>query len=99
MLEANDIPFTYREYRKQPLSVDELQQLMARLGMSPRQVLRTRDRAYGELGLRGDEDEAQLLRHMASHPTLLQRPIAVLEDKAVVGRPVERILDLVPDSN
>ena len=97
MLDAHDIPYNYREYKKQPLSVAELKQLMSRLGVSPKDVLRKRDRAFGELGLSGDEDDAHLLRAMASHPTLLQRPIGVLGERAVVGRPVERLLELTSE--
>lgn len=95
MLKEHDVPFNYREYKKDPLSLEELQQVMTRLGVSPKQVLRTRDRAFSELGLSGDESDEQLLHHMASHPTLLQRPIAMLAERAVVGRPVDRILELV----
>lgn len=58
-------------------------------------VLRRNDAAYEELGLTGKESRAVLLRHMAEHPTLLQRPIAIVGRKAVVGRPPERILALV----
>ena len=63
--------------------------------MGPAEVLRTRDRAYRELGLDGSEDDATLIAHMAAHPTLLQRPIGVLDDRAVVGRPPERLVEMV----
>lgn len=98
MLKEHDIAFEYREYKKDPLSLAELRRIMQQLGVSPKEVLRTRDRAYGELGLTGDESDEQLLEHMAAHPTLLQRPIAVHGERAVVGRPPERILELLEET-
>ncbi len=68
--------------------------LLGKLGVGPKEVLRRRDRACKELGLTGDEPDDQLIAAMASHPTLLQRPIGVVGDKAVVGRPVEALLTL-----
>lgn len=98
MLKEKHIEHTYREYRKDPLSRDELDALMQQLGMGPKDVLRKRDKAYKELGLTGQESDDALLDHMAEHPTLLQRPIAVMGDRAVVGRPVEAMLELVSDT-
>ena len=95
MLKKNDVEFGYREYRKDPLSIDELKDVLAKLGLSPRDVLRTRDRAAKKAGLTGDESDERLIELMAEHPTLLQRPIGVVGDRAVVGRPPERLLDLV----
>lgn len=95
MLEAQDVDYEYRDYRKQPLEENEIRSLLDRLGVKPREVLRTRDRAYRELGLSGEEPPEELIRHLASHPTLLQRPIGVAGDHAVIGRPPERLLDLV----
>lgn len=94
MLEANDVAYEYRDYRKQPLGKSEVRELLARLGMEPGEVLRTRDRAYRELGLTGDEPAEELIGHLAAHPTLLQRPVGVAGDRAVIGRPLERLLDL-----
>ena len=61
-----------------------------KLGVSPREILRTKDPAYEEHGLgSGRHSDAQLLGLMAQHPGLIQRPIVVKGDKAVVARPVE----------
>lgn len=95
MLDSKGIAYRYRDYRREPLSVDELRQILERLGVGAREVLRTRDRAFRELGLTGDEDDATLIAHMAGHPTLLQRPIGMHGARAVVGRPVETLLELV----
>ena len=94
MLEECQIPYRYRDYRKEPLSESELRALFSELGMRPHELLRRRDRAYRELDLTGGEDDALLIVHMAAHPTLLERPIARLDGKAVVGRPPERLLEI-----
>lgn len=94
MLKDQAIDYVYREYRRDPLSEEELREVFAALGCSPADLLRRRDKAFRELGLSGDEPDDELLKHMAEHPTLLQRPIGVFEGRAVVGRPVERLLEL-----
>lgn len=95
MLEQKKIPYRYRDYRTEPLSQTEIRRLLGLLGVKPRDVLRRRDKAFKELRLTGDEDARTLIRHMASHPTLLQRPIGIYRRKAVLGRPPETLLDLV----
>ena len=92
MLTEKGLAFEYREYTEQPLSADELTGVLAKLGCGPRDVLRGRDAKA--LGLSGDETDAQLVALMAEHPTLLQRPIGVRGNRAVLGRPVENLLDL-----
>lgn len=95
MLDAEDIPYDYRDYVRDPLDEEELRRVLERLGLGPAEVLRTQDAAYRELGLDGSEDADTLITDMIEHPTLLQRPIGVLGDRAVVGRPPERLLELV----
>ncbi len=94
MLKAHGRDYRYREYTQEPLSADELTRVVALLGVPPRALLRKRDAAYKSLGLTGDEPDAELIGHMAAHPTLLQRPIGVHGDQAVIGRPVENLLTL-----
>ena len=94
MLDERRIEYRYREYREDPLSETELRAVLERLGLGVSQVLRRNDRILKELGLDGDESEARLIALMVEHPTLLQRPIGVLGDRAVIGRPLERLLEL-----
>lgn len=93
LLQDRGVEFTYREYRKEPLSRAELEDVLGKLGLGPRDVLRARDAK--KLGLTGDETDDQLLSLMAEHPTLLQRPIGVVGERAVVGRPPEALLGLL----
>ncbi len=93
MLEARGVEFTYREYRRDPLDRAELQDVLHKMGVGPREVLRARDAK--KLELSGAETDDELLDLMARHPTLLQRPIGVVADKAVLGRPPEALLELL----
>ncbi len=86
--------YRYREYRKEPLGEDEIRDVLGKLGVPAHQVLRRRDRAFKDLGMAGTEDEDTIIRLMAEHPTLLQRPIGVRNGRAVLGRPVENLLAL-----
>ncbi len=95
MLDERGVKYRYREYRDEPLSTSEIGDLLVMLNASPRDVLRKGDRVFKELGLSGTEPDAELIRLMSRHPTLLQRPIGILDGKAVVGRPPEALLQLV----
>ena len=94
MLDEHGIDYTYRDYRSQPLSVEELRTIFSLLGVGPRDLLRRRDRAFRELNLSGDEDDETLIALMHEHPTLLERPIGVRDNRAAVGRPPENLLQL-----
>lgn len=98
MLDQEGIPYRYRDYVREPLSEEEIRRVLRLLDLGPREVLRRNDKAYREAGLDGSEDDDTLVVLMARHPTLLQRPIGVLGDRAAVGRPPERLLELVPDA-
>ena len=93
MLNEHNVDFVYREYTKEPLSVAELKQLFTQLGKSPKELLRSRD--VKRLELDPDQDDAALIAAIAEHPRLLQRPILVVGDKAVVGRPIQDMLALI----
>jgi arsenate reductase len=93
LLEEKNIAFKYREYKQDPLSRQELEDVLKKLGVGPRDVLRARD--ANKLGLHGEESDDELLDLMAENPTLLQRPIGVVGKKAALGRPPEALLELV----
>ena len=94
MLDEKGIEYRYRDYVKNPLTEAEIRDVLQRLGLRAREVLRTKDAAFQDLGLTGDEPEDRLIAEMARRPTLLQRPIGVKGERAVVGRPPERLLEL-----
>jgi len=94
LLDEKAIPYRYREYTREPLTAEEIREVLRLLGLSARDLLRTRDPAYAGLGLAAETPDEELIRAMARHPTLVQRPIGRLPGKAVLGRPPERLLEL-----
>lgn len=95
LLQEHNVPLQVVEYLKHPLSRDALQVLRTQLGCSPHEWIRKGEAAYKEAGLGPDSTETELLDAMARHPVLIERPIAVRGGRAVVGRPPERVLDLL----
>ena len=85
-----------QEYLKNPPSKDELKSLYKRAGISPREGLRTRESLVEELELlRPDVTDDEILDAMVANPILIERPIVIRGDKAVIGRPPERLLELL----
>ena len=87
---------TIVEYLKTPPSRDRMKQLLAAMGMKPREILRRSGTPYDELGL---DDPAltdeQILDALEAHPILMQRPVVVSDKGAVLCRPMERVADVV----
>ena len=85
------------EYLKTPPSRTMLRQLIARMGISVRALLREKGTPYAELGL-GDPNltEDQLLDAMMAHPILINRPIVVTSRDVKLCRPSETVLDILP---
>ncbi len=81
------------EYHVEGLREDELRELLAKAGLRPSQALRMREAGAGELAAAGDEEA--IVAAMVQRPELLQRPIVVNGDKAVLARPVERALEVL----
>lgn len=96
LLTERGVAFTERLYLEQPLDRAELGELAKRLGRSPSEWTRKKESAFGEAGLAAGSSDDELLDAMARHAILMERPILVSHDRAVVGRPPESILDLVP---
>ena len=88
------VEFETVNYIKDPLSPDELKDLLRRAGLKPHDVLRTKEPAYRELIAEKNLTDADLLKIMAAHPELIQRPIVVRGEKAVLARPVENLSKL-----
>ncbi|MBQ1782425.1 MAG: arsenate reductase (glutaredoxin) [Gammaproteobacteria bacterium] len=91
-VEPNIIP-----YLDQPPERATLEALVRLTGVaSVRELMRTKEDEYKVLNLASINDEQALLDALVAHPRLLERPIAVAGDKAVVARPPERVLELLP---
>ena len=95
LLEERGIPFEERLYLEQPLSREELAVLRRRLGRPASEWVRRGEAAWREAGLDAGADESAVLDAMAAHPILIERPIAIRGEQAVVGRPPENVLSLL----
>lgn len=96
LLEARGLAPTIVRYLETPPSAAELRELLGKLGISPRQLLRSGEDEYKALGLADASlSDEQLISAMASHPKLIERPILIAGDRAVVGRPPEKVLELL----
>ena len=85
------------EYLKSPPDRANLESLLARMGMKPRQLLREKGTPYGQLVLADEHlSDAQLLDAMMSHPILINRPIVVTPWGVKLCRPAETLLDILP---
>ncbi|HXH03082.1 MAG TPA: arsenate reductase (glutaredoxin) [Candidatus Competibacteraceae bacterium] len=84
------------DYLGHPPSEAEIGQLLALLGLEPRQLMRSHEPEYAAAGL-GDPslDRAALIRALHQYPKLIERPIFVANGKAVIGRPPERVLEIL----
>ena len=90
-LEEKGIEHEVVRYLDTPPTAEGLTDVLAKLGMKPRELMRTKEAIYRELKLKDVSDDAALIAAMAEHPKLIERPVVIREEKAVVARPVERI--------
>ncbi len=84
------------EYLKTPPSKQELKDILSMLGLSPRQLMRTHEAEYKDNGLDDEKlSDDQLIDAMVSHPKLIERPIVISNGKAAIGRPPEKVLEIL----
>jgi arsenate reductase (glutaredoxin) len=90
------VDFSKVNYYIEPLSKKKLTELLAKMKLKPRDILRKSEPIYRELGLSKDEfSDAQLISVLVKHPDLMQRPIVERGNKAVLGRPTENVNELL----
>ena len=96
LLRESGIPFEKVNYYVQPLSKKKLTELLRKMNMKPRELLRKGEAPYKELGLAEDKfSDSELIAIMVEHPDLIQRPIVERGSKAVLGRPTENVKELL----
>lgn len=96
LLESQGIQPTVVRYLETPPSAEELDRILTQLGMEPQELMRTKEDRYEELGLAGKTlSRQEAIRVMVENPVLIERPIVVRGNKAVIGRPPERIKELL----
>ena len=85
------------EYLKQPPTADELLALCARMKLRPVQLIRVKEARFKELGLSLDDkrSDAEWCRLLSENPVLIERPIVVHGSQAALGRPPEKVLEIL----
>ena len=84
------------DYYTDPIPRAKLQELIRKMGITPRQLLRTREAAYAALGLAdASVSDAQIIDAMVANPDLIQRPIVEKGDRAILARPAERLQEIL----
>jgi arsenate reductase len=84
-----------REYLRDPLSVAELRRIVQLLGVRPIDIARRGEPQFKSLALSDATPDHEVLRAMAEHPILIERPIVVRSGRAVVGRPPEMVQEIL----
>ena len=96
LLRESGIPFQRVNYYNEPLTKKKLTELIRKMDIKPRDLLRKSEPIYKELGLANDEfSDSELIGLMVEYPDLLQRPIVERGDRAVLGRPIENLKELL----
>ena len=96
LLQDNGIDFSKVNYYIEPLSKEKLTELLGKMKIKPRDILRTSEPIYRKLGLGKDDfSDNEIISLMVKHPDLIQRPIVESGDRAVLGRPVENVKALL----
>jgi len=96
LLRESGIPFEKINYYIEPLSRKKLTELLRKMNMKPREILRKSESVYKELGLAEDKfSDTELIALMIEHPDLIQRPIVERGNRAVLGRPTENVRELL----
>ncbi|MDT3720205.1 arsenate reductase (glutaredoxin) [Pseudomonas oryzihabitans] len=96
LLQNRELAVSVVPYLETPPDAEQLRALLAKLGIDARQLLRTSEDAYRELNLADPAlDDTALIAAMVAQPRLIERPIAVRGERAVIGRPPERVLEIL----
>ena len=87
--------FTIKEYLKENPTKDELEIVLKKLNKKPSEIIRKKEFLFKELRLK-DASEEKLLEAMVQNPKLIERPIVIYRDKAVIARPLELVEEILP---
>ncbi|MEA3227802.1 MAG: arsenate reductase (glutaredoxin) [Campylobacterota bacterium] len=95
ILEENNCTTKVIKYLDSKPTVDEIKDILKMLELSPRELMRTKEEIYKELNLKDEEDEDRLIQAMATHQKLIERPIIIKGDRAIIGRPTSKIAEFL----
>lgn len=95
LLEDKGGDYEVFKYLDTPPSREEITSLLKKLAISARELMRTKEDLYKELGVAQIADEEKLVDILAAHPKLIERPIIIEGNRAVIGRPVEKVIEFL----
>jgi arsenate reductase len=95
MLELENIPFSTVKYLNEPLAKDEIKSLIKKLGIKPIELVRQKEAVWIDNYRDKQLNGTQIINAMAKHPVLIERPIVVNGDKAVIARPAEKAKEIL----
>ena len=97
ILDDRGLDYEVVEYLQQPPSEQELKKILKLLGKKPLEIMRTGEKLFKELGLskKDDRPDDEWIRLMVENPKLIERPIVINGDRAVMGRPPEDVVDIL----
>jgi arsenate reductase len=98
-LEEQQINFEVRNYIAQPLSYEELVGVLSKLKISALQLVRTNEQPWMEYNYDENSSDEDILKLIVQHPILLQRPIFIMKDAAVIARPIDNLIALFNKSS
>ncbi len=90
-------PKIYKYLDEHPTK-EQIKEVLKMLGVGPREIMRTKEKIYKELGLKDVSDDEKLIDAMVEHPKLIERPIVIKDGKAVLGRPPAKVIELVENA-
>ena len=95
LLENNNIDANVVKYLEQTPTKEQIKDVLKKLRISAKELLRTSEDIYKELNLNQIDDEETLIDFMVKNPILIERPIIIKGDKAVIARPIENLSELI----
>ena len=95
LLQERGVELSVVEYLKTPPSAAEVTRLLKKLGGTPAALLRKGEEPYRALGLSPDSSVTEVAKAIAAHPILLERPVLVVGERAMIGRPPEKVLEIL----
>ena len=95
LLEAKGLNTSVIKYLENVPTKEQIKAVIKKLNMTASQILRTGEDIYKELNLKEIDDEDKLIEIMTEHPILIERPIIIKGDNAVIARPIENLSELI----
>ena len=95
LLEVQDKPFTVIKYLNEPLTKPELTDIITKLGISPLELVRQKEKVWTDTYKGKQLTDDEITDALVAHPTLIERPIVINGDTAVIARPAERVKEIL----